>query len=240
MALNRLISWEKIRSLGELQILTKASYIALILVPIMAGLWPSVRVAINHYNKAAKEASYILEVAQTNLNTEIENIRMVSSEIKELSAPLSKNISDFATNFETITEQLNTQVNSFMNEFNPEELDTPRLPTVWVFAFFGSLLVVIGHTIYQASAPDIIKNYTKMALMDKAREDAIKAGYTKRVDIVDATTKAKERYEYVSTSGLLIVKVYAGMFYLFGLSCIIMVVLCQIEAVLAASGGINI
>jgi hypothetical protein len=37
------VNWRLIRSLGELQILTRISYGMLIIVPLLATLWPGVR-----------------------------------------------------------------------------------------------------------------------------------------------------------------------------------------------------
>jgi glycerol uptake facilitator-like aquaporin len=42
-ALSRYMNWRLVRSLAELQILTKASYAMLLIVPILAGTWPGVR-----------------------------------------------------------------------------------------------------------------------------------------------------------------------------------------------------
>jgi len=44
------ISWRKIRGLGELQILTKASYIMIIVVPVLVAFWPGVQRTVSFYN----------------------------------------------------------------------------------------------------------------------------------------------------------------------------------------------
>lgn len=232
MLVSKILNWEKIRAFGELQILTKASYIALILVPIIAGLWPSVRVAINHYNKAATEASIIFEQAHSNLSSQIDNIRTISNHIDEKAGAYELAVSKFTDSVEKQSDKLELQVSKFMSEFSPEQLDTPRLPVVWLYAFFGSLFVIIGHTFYQASAPDIVKKYTKMEFMDKAREDALKAN----LHLDEATQQALNRYEYVSEEGFLTVKLYASLFYLLGLICIGIVIYHQVLAVLKAAG----
>ena len=113
------LNWERIRSFGELEVLTKASYIALILVPIIAGLWPSVRVAINHYNKAATEASIIMNVAHDRINKDLTHLKKTALEIKVVSAPLSKALSEYAGKIELEAQQLVEQVSQFKNEFVP-------------------------------------------------------------------------------------------------------------------------
>jgi hypothetical protein len=46
------IHWRWVRNVGQLQALTRASYWALLLVPIIAAVWPAARSAINVYNHA--------------------------------------------------------------------------------------------------------------------------------------------------------------------------------------------
>ena len=47
------LQWGWVRAVGRLQALTRASYWALLAVPILAGVWPVVRWTINEYNNAA-------------------------------------------------------------------------------------------------------------------------------------------------------------------------------------------
>ena len=46
------LHWRWVRNVGQLQALTRASYWALLLVPIIAAVWPAARSAINVYNHA--------------------------------------------------------------------------------------------------------------------------------------------------------------------------------------------
>lgn len=45
----RWMSWSLVRVVGEMQILTRASYTMVIVVPLLAGLWPLVGAAISRY-----------------------------------------------------------------------------------------------------------------------------------------------------------------------------------------------
>ncbi|MCC6969280.1 MAG: pentapeptide repeat-containing protein, partial [Phycisphaerales bacterium] len=44
------LDWGLVRGVGELAILTRASMLALVLVPILAGLWPALRSAVQRYS----------------------------------------------------------------------------------------------------------------------------------------------------------------------------------------------
>ncbi len=59
--------WIKIRTFGELQILTRASYFMMLLVPILAGIWPAVRVGINKYNAAITDSKAALDSASERI-----------------------------------------------------------------------------------------------------------------------------------------------------------------------------
>src|SRR5262245_17448319 len=67
-------SWRFVRSLGELHLLTRASYLMLIVVPILAGLWPAVRLAINHYNQSVLDATSELDATSKKLSNQIEKL----------------------------------------------------------------------------------------------------------------------------------------------------------------------
>src|ERR1700730_652602 len=68
LMLAQVFSWRLVRTLGELQVLTKASYAMLIIVPLLAGLWPAVRLIVNQYDKSATEAAEIFERATTRFS----------------------------------------------------------------------------------------------------------------------------------------------------------------------------
>lgn len=89
--LQRAFLWSRLRTFGELSILTRASFILLFFVPVLAGVWPKV-------------ASF------------------VGSE-----APL---------------------------------------PLSWVLSFFASVAVTLGQLVYQAYAPELIKQFSETDYAD--------------------------------------------------------------------------
>ena len=65
------LNWRLVRAVEELQILTRASYVMLIVFPILATLWPGVRSIINAYDKI--ESSSLEDI--TEIETRITAIR---------------------------------------------------------------------------------------------------------------------------------------------------------------------
>ncbi|MBD0273900.1 MAG: hypothetical protein ICV73_18475, partial [Acetobacteraceae bacterium] len=66
-----LLTWEKVRGMGELQILTRASYAMLVIVPLLVGLWPSVRLIINNHNRLLEQSTQELAQAGDKLSAQV-------------------------------------------------------------------------------------------------------------------------------------------------------------------------
>src|SRR5436190_1673304 len=47
----RSLNWRLVRAIGELQILTRISYAALIVVPLLASFWPGISATTAAYNR---------------------------------------------------------------------------------------------------------------------------------------------------------------------------------------------
>ncbi|EJC7104872.1 hypothetical protein MZJ31_004528 [Vibrio parahaemolyticus] len=137
--------WIKIRTFGELQILTRASYFMMLLVPILAGIWPAVRVGINKYNAAITDSKAALDSASER----IEYIVLSASDTGKSSEQISQILHSLQNNIDLIIQDYSLQV-----------IEKTGLPSVWAFAFLASLAITIGHLIYQATAPALIQNYT--------------------------------------------------------------------------------
>ena len=63
-------TWALIRFIGELKILSRISYAALVLVPILAVIWPNARILLNQYNKRLNNTVSIIENMSTNIINE--------------------------------------------------------------------------------------------------------------------------------------------------------------------------
>lgn len=160
--------WNRIRTLGELQILTRASYVMLIFVPLLAGVWPAVGEGINRYNTSVIESKAALDSASQRL---------------EFVASTLTNESDVSLPVGEIFDGLNKRLDNIDEEYSLKTIDNTRLPYVWALSFLASLAVAIGHLIYQAFAPALVKRTTVREYMnDEVRRfsDAPSAGSLER------------------------------------------------------------
>lgn len=137
--------WTTIRTFGELQILTRASYIMLIVVPLLAGVWPAVKSGINEYNNLLSDSKVALESASQRLEfaaTTMEKNGVTSIEVND------------------VIDSLNLRLNKIIGSYSEKAIEKDALPSVWAVAFFASLSVMIGHLLYQSLAPSLVKRFT--------------------------------------------------------------------------------
>ncbi|MEE8153663.1 MAG: pentapeptide repeat-containing protein [Phycisphaerales bacterium] len=130
--MRRRFGWTVVRGLGELGILTRVSLIALIAVPILAGLWPALRVAVNRYNRAMTEASEQFDQAADRLETAAENT----------DPELSLTIGEFGA-----------WAHDWRDRFGEMTMDQPQLSWTLALAFFAAVGVTLGQLLYQINAP---------------------------------------------------------------------------------------
>jgi len=154
------LNWRIVRGLGELQILTKASYVALIVVPMLAATWPAVRIVVNQHNKAVHEATVVINKIRGNFDQATDKLStaLASEDINQKNVNESNN-----TRGELIKEKANEfigVVDDYLSDYSERALETPRLPWTLAAAFFAALSVVIGHLLYQIFAPDQVKSMT--------------------------------------------------------------------------------
>ena len=138
------INWVRVRSLGSLKILTKASYIALIIVPLIAALWPGVKFSINRYNAIVAEAVSTLDYASTNM---IGAANQLNTQIPETDTDsLSKQ--DITKNVNSIRNELVVEFDKIQLFLDRAIIDSNHLPPVLAKSFFAALFVVFAHLLY--------------------------------------------------------------------------------------------
>ena len=137
--------WIKIRMLGELQLLTRASYVMLFIVPILASLWPAVRVVMNSYNNTITDSRAALDFASQRL---------------EHAATSFTGKADVSASVNQILSSLNDGLVTIIQNHSLQVIDNVRLPPVWAFAFLAAISVTIGHLLYQAFAPSLVRRST--------------------------------------------------------------------------------
>lgn len=137
--------WIKVRAFGELQILTKASYFILILVPILASIWPGVQYGLSNYNLSISNAT-------TEMNNAADRIEFAV--LSNSKSGLNTKIADEIMS--SVQKQLSTATR--LGEEN--YINSTKMPIVWAIAFFASLAVLIAHLVYQSQAPELIRRVT--------------------------------------------------------------------------------
>jgi hypothetical protein len=141
----------------------------LVLVPLMAGVWPEVQVAIIHGREIlvravddtvgnAERLSGALQtqseanqkvISQTGKDSATESDSARMSDEKRIAEILKAN-SKLADDARMLSGKLHNLASS----------PPPAMPSAWAFAFFAALAVALGQILYQTSAPEIVRRYT--------------------------------------------------------------------------------
>lgn len=139
------LTWSGVRSHGNLQILTKACYSTVAVVPILAGVWPIARSSLNRYNEMAEKSANIVNNTISQINTAISKLSNANE-----SYILSKAASELHM------EKLGASLVEIRDNYIFSIHDI-HMPSVFAVAFIASLIVIIAHTIYQVFCPEEIK-----------------------------------------------------------------------------------
>jgi hypothetical protein len=158
------LNWRLIRGFGQLQILTRASYAMLIIVPVLAATWPAVRLVVNQHNKAVREAADLLRTSRGDLERVVDEARKEAERLASVgtsaSGVASGNAEDFIGGVKTAASRIGVAAERYTTDYAEHTIPTPRLPWSLAAAFFGALFVVLGHLIYQMAAPEPIRQAT--------------------------------------------------------------------------------
>jgi hypothetical protein len=147
------LNWMQVRSLAELRVMTRASYVLLIIVPVLSGTWPAVRLLVNQYNARASKATDSVARLTDSLRDESNKLRKLSGDIgstpglRASADTLSQRLLHFDNSLSEIQRELRTPV-----------IDSPHLPWSWATGFFAALFVVLGHAMYES--PHLVKVMT--------------------------------------------------------------------------------
>jgi len=178
--------WGIVRSLGNLQILTRASYLTLILVPLLAGMWPGVRIAVNRLNQSVERAAEDVRDATEQLRRKIvEATPSIQRQVPSGAEPDSPSVDGLPLPvLFRIVEQLGKERQRLVEvlegvrvkaekaraRFGPEMFKAPLLPMSWVLAFFAALAVTVGHLLYQTVAPQLVRDKSRDGLAAERRD----------------------------------------------------------------------
>lgn len=168
------LNWRLVRSLGELQVLTRTSFIALLLVPLLAGLWPAVRLLVNQHNRAVEEAAVLLEQSADSLERVLNASMLSTNSSGEPGATASSTppkSQSILQDLETQAAKLILRIESHSEDYGSRTLDTPRLPWSLAAAFFAALAVASAHLLYQALAPEQVRRWSWEDFVLARKED---------------------------------------------------------------------
>jgi hypothetical protein len=139
------LSWLGVRAVGNLHLLTRASYYSLFIVPIIAGAWPFIRNSLNNYNESIESA------AKMALNS----VDLLDQKINALSRA-----GESATMSQVLIHHELGAVSTSLREISSNYtylLHDVNMPTSFAVAFFAALSVATGHLIFQIFCPEEVK-----------------------------------------------------------------------------------
>lgn len=154
------INWRFIRGLGELQILTRASYIMIVFVPIIASMWPAVRSFVNDYNRIIEHTQAATDKVYAKIQTIKEDTHDKIEEIAKGTPQAESTLKSAAGKIERVAEKLEDDVRKIRLSYTHWYLNSQNLPWTWGALFFAAIFVVTGHLIYQTRAPEVVRRYT--------------------------------------------------------------------------------
>lgn len=152
--LQDIFNWRIVRGIGGLTILTRASYLALFLVPLLAGSWPGVRTIVNQHNAAIEAATSAMYTANLQLKDLMNQIHIVANNTENSAVNQAISSADKAA------DHLASTADQYAEDFERRALESPNLPEVFASTFFAALFVAVAHLIYQLGAPENVRSFT--------------------------------------------------------------------------------
>jgi len=137
----------------------------LVFVPILAGLWPGVKLSINRYNQLVNESLLTLEHARESLQYQIIQIQNTSIENERN----SDNINIIYSKINHILTKLEVNIDNIISDYPLKTIEKTSLPLVWVESFFSALFVLVAQVLYQLKSPEIVRNLNMQQYMNQQR-----------------------------------------------------------------------
>jgi hypothetical protein len=140
--LRGLATWRNVRNLGKLRILTRASYLSIVFVPVVSATWPFIQAAVCQYNNVMCETAEVFNEASERLDKRLADL------------PHDSRVAELVRDFRKRVER-------WHSDFAGRTIERPFLPSTLAIAFYASLLVVFGHFAYETRCPALIKETTE-------------------------------------------------------------------------------
>jgi hypothetical protein len=134
-----------VRAIAQLQILTRVSYVILVVVPLLAATWPTVRWFINRHNDAAESAVERTRDARVALEAAMTDPSPSALRSPRLDSALA------------VVLRSATAAESVSVDYAATRRLSADLPWTLAVAFFAALFVALAHLAYQTLSPETIR-----------------------------------------------------------------------------------
>lgn len=163
------IDWSWVAKLGRMPVLARVSYLALFVVPMIAGVWPSVRGMTRWAEGVVHDAATTIREERLKLEsftppTENEKVLAV---IDELRGAVGR-VETHADDLKKATSQVADRVD--------------HLPYGWALAFGAALFAALGHLLYYLCADERVREATVQAFRAQRNNEFASAGEHLRRD----------------------------------------------------------
>jgi hypothetical protein len=166
--------WTRVRKFGELQILTRVSYLALVAVPLLAGGW-TVLAAFMHRTEAA-----IAEAAET-FDVSAERLEAAVASLPDAPTPAAE---DAATTATLAIAGVRERVGRWSAAYRDQARRLEAFPLGLVLSFFAALFLALGHFVYQVSVSGKVKAEPREAFIARRNGEFRDASKGQRRDLL--------------------------------------------------------
>lgn len=164
-ALKGLLTWQRVRGVGELQILTRASYVTLAIVPLLVGIWPQVRVLISGHNLVLEHSIEELSKVGNALSEHAAAMRVAleraTTEIVGAGDEAARTADESMGALANHAHVLAGVVNRELASLRQQATLSPWLPSSLALGWFAALTVALGHLLYETQAPEVVRRSTR-------------------------------------------------------------------------------
>ncbi len=154
--------WSTVRAINELRVLTLASYVSLLVVPIIAGAWTAVAAFSTGSYRLTDQSQAMIDSAADTAETALAEAVELNGMPNDLIGPLEVLRRDVAA--------LSTASNDLLDDLKEVSLARRTMPWVWGFGYAAALMVAAGHLVYQLYCPALIKEERLDEHMRAARD----------------------------------------------------------------------
>ncbi len=146
------VSWQRVRALGQLQILNRVSLFALIAVPVLVACWPAVRALAGAYHRGVAES----HAAMDRLLLQMERAASIAPMTDEARRRVLE-----------VTEDASATSTEWQERLAEIVSESPYIGPTLAFVFFAAVCVTLGQLIYQVWAAEDVRKYDRDEFVDR-------------------------------------------------------------------------